>query len=176
MKKLSAACIIAGIAVAAAVAQGPGAATPGPEQKNLAKFVGTWKMDGKMSPGPMGPGGAFTATETCRLFEGGFHVVCDSEGSGAMGNMKGHMLMTYDRAAKKYRYFAVNNMPDADMAEGALAGNTWTFKGEMNDGGKKMWSLFTITETTPTLHTFTWKMSDDGKKWMTVLEGTSTKQ
>ena len=176
MKKLSVACIMACIAVAGASGQGQEVRKPGPEHSNLARFVGTWKMEGKMNPGPMGPGGPFSGSETCRLFEGGFHIVCDSEGTGAMGAMKGHMMLTYDAAAKKYRYFAVNNTPTAEMAEGTYAGNTWTWKSEMTDGGKKMWSMFTITETSPTVHTFTWKMSEDGQKWMTMMEGKSTKQ
>src|SRR5918992_5921371 len=83
-----------------------GPAQPGPENKNLEHFVGTWKMEGTMEPSPMGPGGSFTGTETCRMFDGGFHLVCDSEGSGAMGPMKGHMILAYDRGAKVYRYFA----------------------------------------------------------------------
>jgi hypothetical protein len=30
--------------------------------------------------------------------------------------MKSHFILTWDRAKKTYRYFAVNNMPDAEMA------------------------------------------------------------
>jgi hypothetical protein len=157
-------------------AQAPALAKPGPEHANLARFAGNWKMEGKMNPGPMGPGGAFSGTESCRLFEGGFHVVCDTTGTGAMGDMKGHMVLTYDAGAGKYRYLAVNNTPNAEMAEGTYANKVWTFKSELNEGGKKLWSIFTITETTPTLHAFEWKMSDDGKKWATVMEGKSTKQ
>jgi hypothetical protein len=168
---------VALVALAAGVVSAQGAAPPkpGPEHANLARFVGSWKMEGKMNPGPMGPGGPFTGTETCRSFEG-FHVVCDSVGSGAMGPMKAHMLLTYDGATKRYRYFAVNNTPQAEMAEGTLTGKVWEFRSESSEGGKKMWSVFSITETSPTLHNFAWKISEDGKKWTTIMEGTSTKQ
>lgn len=176
MHRLVIGCAMASFVTVGVWAQGPPAPKPGPEHANIARFVGTWKMEGKMNPGPMGPGGPFTGSETCRMFEGGFHLVCETEGTGAMGAMKGHMLMTYDGAAKKYRYFAVNNTPTAEMAEGTFAGNTWTWKSEMGNGGKKLWSSFTITETSPTVHTFEWKISDDGKKWMTMMEGKSTKQ
>jgi hypothetical protein len=149
---------------------------PTPEHANLGRFVGTWKMEGTMQPGPMGPGGPFNGTESCRMFEG-FHIICDTEGATAAGPMKGHMMMTWDAAAKKYRYFAVNNTPIAEMAEGTFENNIWTWKSEMDlSGGKKIWSTFTITETSPTLHTFEWKMSEDGKKWTTMMSGKSTKQ
>jgi hypothetical protein len=168
------ACSLMLTAVVGAAAQMP---QPGPEHKRLERFVGTWKMEGKMNPSPLGPGGAFSGTETCRLFEGGFHVVCDSEGTGAMGPMKGHMMLSYDRGAKVYRYASIHNGPDGDVATGTVSGNTWTWKSEPTvEGGKKIWSQFVLVEKSPTVHTMTWSMSDDGKKWMTVMEGTSTKQ
>ena len=158
-----------------ATAQG-GPPKPGAEHANLGRFVGTWKMEGTMQPGPMGPGGPFSGTETCRMFEG-FHIICDSEGTSAAGPMKGHMMLTWDASAQKYRYFAVNNTPVAEMAEGTFANNVWTWRSSMHlSGGKKIWSMFTITETSPTLHTFEWKMSEDGQKWTTMMSGKSTKQ
>jgi uncharacterized protein DUF1579 len=174
MQRLAIALAVAAIATVDVAGQGA-APKPGPEHGNLARFVGTWKMEGKMNPGPMGPGGAFTGTETCRAFEG-FHIVCDSEGSGTMGPMKAHMIMTWDGTAKKYRYFAVNNTPVAEMAEGTLKGTTWEFRSQSSEGGKKLWSIFSITETSPTLHNFSWKISEDGQKWTTVMEGQSVKQ
>jgi hypothetical protein len=156
-------------------AQPPAAPQPGAEQKKLARFVGTWKMEGTMQPSPLGPGGSMTGTETCQMFEGGWHLVCDSTGSGPMGSLKGHFIMTYDQAAKQYRYFAINNMPDAEMATGTLAGNTWTWTSTMDMGGKTIHSRFMLTETSPTVHTFKWEMSEDGKSWKAMMEGKSTK-
>ena len=176
MKSMLASCVVVLVGLTGIAGQMP-KAQPGPEQKRLEHFVGTWKMEGQMQPSPMGPGGPFSGTETCRMFEGGFHLVCDSEGTSAMGQMKGHMMLSYDRAAKTYRYFAINNMPDAEMATGTYAGNTWTWKGEMPlEGGKKLWSQFIITETSPTVHTLKWNTSTDGKKWTTMMEGKRTRQ
>ena len=165
---LSAACTTA-------AAQPPAAPQPGAEQKNLARFAGTWKMEGTMQASPFGPAGPMTGTETCRMFDGGWHLVCDSTGISPMGSMKGHAIMTYDRGTKEYRSFAVNNMPDAEMATGGLSGSTWTWTSKMDMGGKTIHSRFVITETSPTLHTFKWEMSEDGKAWKAVMEGKSTK-
>jgi hypothetical protein len=153
----------------------PPAATPGAEQKNLARFVGTWKMEGTMEPSPLAPkGGTFTGTESCSMFEG-WHLVCESSGSGAMGAMKSRMMMSYDRNAKTYRYFAVSTMPDAETATGTLEGTTWTWTGSMEQGGQKVHTRFTLIEKSPTVHTFSMEMSMDGHKWMPAMKGTSTK-
>jgi Protein of unknown function (DUF1579) len=166
---------VMGLVCAASVAAQPPPATPGPEQKNLARFAGTWKMEGTMQTSPLGPGGPMTGTETCKMFEGGWHIVCDSSGTGPMGAMKGHALMTYDRNAKQYRYFAINNMPDAEMATGTLSGDTWTWTSKMDMGGKTIQSRFTLTHVSPTVQTYKWEMSEDGTNWKPIFEGKSTK-
>ena len=175
MKKLVAIGALATLCSSALYAQDPSAMKPGPEQKNLARFVGSWKMDGTMEASPLGPGGKMTGTEKCTMFEGGWHVVCDSTGTGPMGPMKSHAVLTYDRNTREYRYFGVNNMPDAEMATGTKSGNTWTFNSKMDMGGQTIQSRFTLVEKSPTVHTMTWEMSMDGKTWKSVMTGTSTK-
>ncbi len=174
MKKVLIAC--AALALSIPTLAQPPQEAPGAEHKALGKFVGTWKVEGKVNPGLMGPGGPFSGTETCRMFEGGFHLVCDSKGTGALGNMTGHMVLTWDRSAKSYRFFSVNNMADAEHGVGTVTGNTWTFNSSMDMGGKKISSRFTMVETSPTVHTVKFDVSEDGKNWLTLMEGKSTKQ
>ena len=174
MRKFAAVCAIVALWTAASAAQDPTAAKPGPEQKNLARFVGDWKVEGTMEASPLGPGGKMTATEKCTMFEG-WHLICESAGTGPMGNMKGHAVMSYDRAAKQYRYFSVSTMPDAEVATGTLSGNTWTWTGKMDMGGQTIHSRFTLVETSPTMHTVKWEMSMDGTNWKQMMSGTSTK-
>jgi hypothetical protein len=148
---------------------------PGPEQKNLEWFVGTWKMEGTMHPSPMGPGGKFAGSETCNML-GGWHLVCDSSGSGPMGNIKGHAILTYDRTAKQYRYFSVSDlMPDAESATGERTANGWTWTSKMEMGPQTIHGRFTMTNKSDSAYDFKWEMSMDGTKWMTVMEGTSTR-
>ena len=167
--------ILLGVCAAVTAAQPPAPPQPGAEQKNLAAFAGTWKMDGKVEASPFGPAGTMTGTETCRVFEGGWHLVCDSSGTGPFGAMKGHAVMTYDRSTKQYRYFAINNMPDAEMAIGTKSGNVWTWTSQMDMGGKTIHSRFVITEDSPTMHSFKWETSEDGKSWKPTMTGKSTK-
>lgn len=150
--------------------------TPGAEQKALERWVGTWKMSGTAKDSPLGPGGPVTGTETCRMFEGGWHLVCDSEGTGPWGPMKGHTILTWDHAAKQYRYFSVSNMPAAEMATGTREGNTWTWSSTIEMEGKTIHSRFVMTEQSPTTDAMRWEMSTDGgTSWTTAMEATSTK-
>jgi hypothetical protein len=150
---------------------------PGPENKRLGVFAGTWKMDGTMHESPLGPAGKITGTETCRMFEGGFHLTCDSSMTTPTGKMKGYALMSWDPTAKQYRYTAVNSMtPTQETADGTLSGNTWTWTGKTDlGGGKSIQGRFTLVETSPTVHTMKWEMSEDGKSWKVIMESKSTK-
>lgn len=174
LKQLLITCAI--VMLGASVSAQPPQEKPGPEHKSLEHFAGNWTLQGKMNPSPMGPGGPFSGTESCRMFEGGFHMVCDSTGTGAMGNMTGHMVLTWDRSAKTYRFFSVSNMADAEAGTGSVKGNTWTFNSSMEMNGKKILTRFVLVETSPTVHTAKSEMSEDGTKWTTVMEATSTKK
>ena len=67
---------------------------PGPEHERLGYFEGKWQFEGEAKEGPMGPGGEVTYTETCELFEGGFALVCESEGTSPTGPTKTFSIMS----------------------------------------------------------------------------------
>jgi hypothetical protein len=174
MRKTLVAGLIA-FAVTLAAQQPPQPPQPGPEQKNLERFVGTWKMEGMMHPSPAGPGGKFSGTETCAML-GAWHLACDSAGSAPMGNIKGHAVLTHDRHAGAYRYFSVSDfMPDAESATGQKTATGWTWSSKMVMGGQTIHGRFTMEDTSETAYTFRWEMSMDGEKWMLVMDGTSTR-
>jgi hypothetical protein len=176
MKKLLLIVSALTICVPAVMAQTPQMPTPGSEQKALERWVGTWKMEGTAKDTPLGPGGKITGSETCRMFEGGWHLVCDIEGTGPWGPMKSHSILTWDRAKKTYQYFAVNNMPDAETATGIYDGKTWTWSGTVDMEGKTLHSRYVMTETSPTTDAMRWEISTDGgRSWTTAMESTATK-
>ena len=148
---------------------------PGPEHKALDSFIGKWTGKAEMKPSPFGPPGPSTWTETCEWFEGGFHVVCRSEGSGPTGPMKGISIIGYDPMKKVYTYYGVDNSAWADLATGSVSGKTWTFASEMTFEGKRIWSRFVIELLSPSQQKFRWETSEDGKSWTLVMEGGATK-
>ena len=171
-------CGVATVAVAVGMtlAQAPeGAPKPGPEHQKLARFIGKWSGKGELKPGPFGPGGPMTWTETCEQFSGGFSVVCTSEGKGPQGEMKGISIMTYNPEEKVYTWYGVDSSGWADLSKGTLSGKVWSFSSSGTMGGKPIHSRFFLTEVSGNKQTFKWEMSEDGKTWNNMMEGESVK-
>ena len=161
-----------GVATAALAQEMP---KPGPEHEKLGYFAGKWEFEGESKEGPMGPGGVIAYTETCELFEGGFAVVCESEGTNPMGATKTFAIMSYDTEKEAYIYHAVQNNMPAFSAMGKREAKTWHWTTETKMGSETMYTRVTITETSPTSYTFKVEMSTDKTNWMTAVEGKSTK-
>ena len=148
---------------------------PGPEHKNLAYFAGSWKLAGDIKPGPMGPGGKFTGTEHIEWMPGGFFLVSHSQGSSSMGKESGLAVYGYDADKKVYTYDEFSSTGENVHATGTFDGKVWTWTSESPMGGKPMKGQFILTETSPTSYTFKFEMSQDGKNWAPVMDGTGTK-
>src|ERR1700722_6022099 len=60
-----------------ATAQAPSLPSrPEVELKKLSAFVGKWTAEGDLKPGPMGPGGKTTVSESCEWTSGGYAILC----------------------------------------------------------------------------------------------------
>jgi hypothetical protein len=166
---------VAGVSSAAAQAQQP--PKPGPEHARLGYFVGKWTAEGEMKPGPMGPGGKTTSTDTCEWFEGRFSVICRYDGTGPMGPSKGIGILSYSPEEKVYTYYGVDNssMTMASVPKGTVRGDTWTYTDEGTMGGKKVKSRVIIKELSPTAYTFMMEMQGPDGKWIPAMESRNTK-
>lgn len=149
-----------------------------PELKNLDVFVGSWKLQGEMKPGPGSPGGNMTETETCKWMDGGYFLVCNVDYKSTMGNGSGTSYLSYDANQKMYTYDAFNSGGEAEHSKGTLEGETWTWSSEEKMGGQSMKAHFIIKmpSTAPTSYSFRFDMSPDGSTWNTVMDGKATKQ
>jgi hypothetical protein len=176
MKRISTIIFVAMIVCGVvATAQMPEPRKPGAEEKNLAYFVGDWKMDGNLTAGPMGPGGKFTGTEHNEFLTGGFFLASHSEGSSAMGKEIGVAIMGYDPEKKVYTYDAYNNLGQAEHATGEFDGATWTWNSHMNMGGQTVQTRFILRQNSPTSYNFRFEVSQDGNNWMSIMDGRSNK-
>jgi len=172
---MSAVCVVLLMLARVAVALAPQMPKPGPEVKRLQYYVGTWKSEYELKPGPMGPGGKMTAIDQSHVMPGGFFVETRTDGKGAMGVLKGLAIMGYDAREKVYTYDAFNNFGEADHFKGTVEGDTWTWTSESEMGGKQTKLRFTAKEVSPTLYTMKFEMATGGD-WTTVMEGKATKQ
>lgn len=165
------------VGLAAAQAQPPQATKPGPEHKRLEYFTGTWKHTGEMKPGPMGPGGTMTWTDTCEWFEGGFSVVCRGEGKGPMGPMKSIGIIGYSPEEKAYTYYGIDNsaMTMTSVPKGTVEGDTWTYHDEGTMGGQKFKSRVTIRQVSPAEQSFKMEIQGPDGQWMPVMESKGSK-
>jgi hypothetical protein len=161
----------------AALGQVPQPPKPGPEHERLGYVVGTWTIEGEMKPGPMGPGGKMTSTETCEWYEGRFSVICRSEGKTPMGPNKNMGILGYSPEEKVYTYYGVDNsgMTMASVPRGTVQGDTWTYLDENMMGGQKVKSRVIIKELSPTTYTFTMELQGADGKWAPVMEAKNTK-
>jgi Protein of unknown function (DUF1579) len=149
---------------------------PGPEHKKMDVFVGSWTLDGDMKPGPMGPGGKMNEKEKCEGMEGGFYVVCHaSYTSQSMGNGVGLSVMGYSSDDKAYTYREFSSDGEFVDARGTIDGDTWTWNSDNKMAGMTSKGRFTVKLTSTTSYNFTFEMSQDGTKWMTIMEGKATK-
>ena len=172
---LSASCLAAVTLGATTLAQAPAAPKPGPEQQALAYFVGNWTSEGELKPGPLGPGGKLTGSDSCQWFEGGFQVVCRGKGTGPMGAMTSLGVMAYSAADKGYTFYGIDSMGTSELSTGKKNGSTWTYGSTSRYGDQTFKSRYTIVEVPPASYTFKWETSADGTKWATLMEGKSTK-
>ena len=161
---------------AGVLAQAP-SPKPGPEHRKLQYFVGKWTSTGEMKANPMGPAGKMSNTETCEWFQGGFAVVCHAEGTGPAGPTKSLGIMGYSTDHKVYTYYGLDNtaMAMTTIAKGVVQGDTWTYSDEGTMGGKPYKSRYVLKIASPTSYTFKWEILGPDNKWMTALDGTSTK-
>ena len=116
-------------------------------------------------------------TEECTWFaEAGFHVVCKSQGTSPTGGpMHGLGIVGYNAAKKVYTHYGVDSDGWSGDSEGSHTGDAWTFLSTETMEGKTYHTRFTMNMTSPTEMTFSWEMSEDGKSWTTLMDGTSKK-
>jgi len=149
---------------------------PGPEQKKLDMFAGSWDLDCDMKASAMGPAGKIMENEKCEWMEGGFYLVCHLDyKSATMGNGSGISFMGYSTDDKAYTYREFNSWGEFGDSKGSVDGDTWTWKSDEKMGGMTMKAKFTMKITSPTTYDFSYDMSKDGTTWTTVMDGKATK-
>jgi uncharacterized protein DUF1579 len=178
LKMFTAFAMVSAASLQFAAAQAQEAPKPGPEHARLGYFVGNWSAEGELKPGPMGPGGKFTSSDTCEWFEGKYSVICRSEGKMPMGPSKSIGILGYNTEEKVYTYYGIDNsnMTMASVPKGTLRGDTWTYTDEGMMGGKKVKSRVVIKELSPTSYTFRMDMQGPDGKWAPMMESKNTKQ
>jgi len=169
--------LVAVLLVTALGAQAPeGPPKPGAEHDKLAYFVGKWTSEGEAKATSFGPGGKYTATETCEWFAGKFAVVCKADGNMMGGNFNSLSVLSYDSYAKTYVYFETNNWGENVFSRGKMDGDTWSWSNDTPMGGKTVHGRFTLKQASPDVATYKFEMATGSDPLTLVMEGRQTRQ
>ena len=172
--------VVGGVAlvlVGSVAAWAQDAPKPGPEHKKLEYYTGKWSSESEVKANPFMPPGKYTSTDACGWFQGGFAVVCHSDGGGPMGPMKGMGIMGYSSGGEDVHLLRRRQQRDGlgHRVPGSVQGDTWVYTDESKMGGKLVKSRYTMKLLSPTAYTFKWEMQGEGGAWSTLMEGKSTK-
>jgi len=175
VRSLAAVCLAA--TFAATAADTPSAPPkPGPEHKKIAYFAGTWTGEADAKASPFGPAGKSVWTDKCEIYPGGFFVVCNTDGKGPAGEMKGVGILGWDADEKAYTSYGIDNMGFAALYRGHRRNDVWTWTGRMKVGGKEIRGRYTLKELSPTAYKFKWEMAEGDGPFATLMEGKETKK
>lgn len=158
-----------------AVGQGP-VLKPEPEYQLLGHWVGTWRMEGQQFHSPLGAAGKISVTLTCSVFSGGFHVVCNGDGTIGGGPYRELALFGYDPEERSYTWLAIDSTGMNGLARGSAKAGTWTFLFEMKTGGQPLKAKVTMVEQSPTVITVKTEVSVAGAPWLPHNDATLTKR
>jgi len=173
MPAMAGALALIGCAALAVAQTPPAPPKPGPEVKKLGAFVGKWTSEGEMKPGPMGPGGKVTGTDSCEWISGGFGVMCRENGSmpGA-AKMVAMGMMGYDSESKMYTYHEVDSMGEVVTSQGKVDGDTWTWESDSKVNGQTMHTKYTMKFTSKDAHDYKFEMGPNENSMSVIMEGT----
>jgi hypothetical protein len=141
---------------------------PGAEHARMGYFAGDWKVEGESE------GLKYTLQDTCEWFEGGFHLVCRSEGGGAFGKMKGQAVFAFDRISKSYTLFTMNNLGNGFVATGSVSDKVWTWNAELAGPQGPIKARLTMTEESPNAYRIVLH-GQIGQEWAVLEESRATK-
>jgi len=178
MRGLLVTLVLCAFAGSVAHAQAPSAQKPGPQQKKLEAFVGTWTYAGEAKQNPYGPAGKITGTDVYEMLPGGFFLTHHWDEQNPIGSLKGIETWGYDSLKKSYAYNYYTSFGEMGSGTIAVTGNAWKFTSSgITFDGKRAWSRCTATFASATSFTVKCDASADGKTWAPdIFEATWTKK
>lgn len=140
--------------------------------RKLQALAGEWDGDEKMHPSPWDPkGGKSTSRTTARLELGGFFLISDYvQKRGPQETFRGHGVFGWDHRQQRYtmHWFDVMGGDPGPPALGTWEGNRLVFQNQHHMGHSRY--IYTVEHDG--LYRFLLESSQDGKKWMSFIEGT----
>ena len=154
------------------------ATKPGPENKKLEVFLGSWTFEWDTKASVFGPAGRITGVERYESMPGGFFVQMNREAKGPQGDFRDHFVFGYDPVAKKHT-LTIFGLADGTSGSytGTANGNIWAWSGSGHTGsGKSYQERCTVTVAAGgASFALKCEATGDGKTWSPSIDGKYTK-
>lgn len=148
---------------------------PTPAHDRLKKFLGKWKGEEKLSPSPWDPkGGIAVGIAENRSAVDGFAVVQDYvQMRDGKPSFRGHGVIAYDGIERCYAMHWFDSMgTPPNIYRGNVEGDVLKLSTAFPGGMSRCsWDLRNERE-----YRFTLDMSQDGKSWQPMMDGTYSKE
>lgn len=148
---------------------------PGPEHKRLDAFAGKWNVEGQAQASPYGPAGKVTSVDTFAWMPGGFFMTHHWDWRQGAAEIKGMEVLGYDSHNKGYTSRFFDNLGSSGSWKATVQGNTWTWTGDTEVGGKPLKERCTTIVANPDAFTSKCEYSPDGSKWLINLDVKGTR-
>ncbi|MCL5745808.1 MAG: DUF1579 domain-containing protein [Acidobacteria bacterium] len=152
---------------------------PGPEQKKLEMFVGSWTYEGAAEATPFWPAGKYRGKMTARMVLRGFFLESRAEDKGETGYIYQNVVLRgYDAVTKTYSTRGFENDGSGFSESMTLNGTTWTSTGTKTDNKGKVYRTRNVTTFSPDGRSFTEEgeySADEGKTWLSSYKDTVKK-
>lgn len=152
---------------------------PAPEVAQLGYFVGSWRVEGVIPPGPWGAGGPFRWTDRTEWLAGNFFVVghwdfkmpADLGGDG-----QEIFIMGYEVERRVYTFDAFSSQGRHVQSAGTVTGDTWLWESEACYEAKPVKQRYTTKILSSRRYEVKFEICDDGETWLTFMEGHAAKR
>lgn len=165
-------------AAAAAPATPPGPPKPPAELDQLKYFEGSWRCEGKVPAGPMGPEHGYKSTFKVKKDLDGFWYAADYEQKKSKDNpmpIKARGFFSYDTGSKKYVFGGFDNAGGmVNETSAGWEGDKMIASGEGTGMGQKIGFRETFTKKSDKEMTWQGELRM-GKDWMVIGNDTCKK-
>ena len=151
------------------------APTPTPGHQALGIWIGTWQIEAEAKQNPLFPEGEYHATMTAEWFQGGFHVLCNYDWTGAMGTYSELNILGYDPGTETYYNYAIDGFGGGTMFRGTMRDDVWTYAADLDVEGQSVTFRWTVRHVSPGVITWTSELSVDGGSWILAGEAKATR-
>ncbi len=151
---------------------------PGPEVQKLAVMVGTFRNEGEVKAGALGPNSPamkVSGTDECKWTANGFGLACTETVDIGGTKETETFLQYYDPISNKYEEHGVRSTGEVENQTGTVSGDTWTWPGQSSVGGKVFHQRYTMKFVSKDSYEYTDEWSEGDKPLQVGMTGKCTR-